>query len=1331
MPIEQIPFSGALNLDDPAQNVQNGFLRRWTRNVSWYGPNGNKRPQNLKGTINLFSAYGFSLPAGNNICIGRKYDPVYYRMFWMNYNSNGNHGIYILNTTAGTIQTLIQVGVNTQGDVLGFNPYDTISSIDIIYGDPADGDILIYTDSLYRLTNVNINLYLAGTYNPIKRNYLDVAKQPPPFPVKCVYENANGLVTNNMRNALFQFRVRHRFDSLQKCVYSTISECPLPYDAGDLLIDQDPTKNGRIAAYLPTGDADVQAIEIWMQQTADGITSNWVLVDTLDKTALSIPNNDLYRYLFYNDSIYPSADPALVILDQTYVPRKNQASTLLNGNTIGVANITEGYDPISMPLMSAQVNAITADKMTYNGFLFFAYQNPDTGYVTIYLTGTGTNDGSDNPSTINLMNGATLKVLAQDAAQNSIGFNVVASSITISTVLGQLATAAGGQGWTVVSTGTNTLVIRKTGAVLNSTYYTTSYTIYVAYPNYIDQYVFLPNCNYDFGILYRDSVGRQVGSVLTVPGWALKTPQFNGVDFYLAQMQFIIAHRPPIDATNYQIVRTQQLSYSKLLNWVCRQAYSQITNQIQYCYVDVSNIYDYNQQIQSTSSVSPEGVVSYNFAPGDRIRFMVRYGAGGGSHLLFGNYDYQILSLDINPYINGEAKTGSFVKFYYPTADIDANFAFDGTADFQHYYIYLYNTKQHQTSIVNGTVNQNTYFEFGKAFAIGNEGTDQAYHMGNLTTQKADLSQSAQILINDGDNFFRFRNVPVGIVYNIPTTGDTHDTGGATLDVNLDPTTITQANYKLSATTVTGTISLGPTFYPTFSDVNPNVENISSSDISVRVKAIVPVSANANEPQDEFTLYAKVCLVGGTVANLPVLIPKKSNMTPMTQFLYEFDVVVNMPAGSKMWFISWFKGNVSIGGFNLYLSVLDNINIAIVEPSFSDVYAINTTSNGRPAIVDPNSKEQVFPAKFRFSQPDQQGTNLNGMNIFYPNDMDEFDRSKGGVMMMVARDRNMRVFQERGTGVVGVYAKFIKNNAGETQLIVTDTIITPNNIQYYDGEFGLGNQPDGLFSDGLVDYFTDPVKGYIIRVSQAGMDAISIEAKIQSFIGPLATQYLNNIPGYYGGYAKFLGCVFYKQDKDKEALFVFQSGTGLQGDTVVWDEKQNAFTGFRDWQPDQLECGENVLYMWQNGVLYSQNNANQYNTFFSQYGVIEQYGKITQYGIIYPSFIDAIFNPQPNAKKEFLAISYNSPYGNIWISPDSPNINTELGNESTLLAEDYDYCEGMYSAAFWRDVNSPGGLIEGDFMKGIWMEFIAQNTSSDLTYIFGLYLNYIFSPRNG
>jgi hypothetical protein len=102
MKIERKQFSGVLNLDDPNESIP-GQHHKDARNILFRGNPGN---------FSIQSAYGNrlvsnSLPAGTNTCIGSFYDQQKQRLFFFNHNSNGNNGIYIYNTIAGTIQTLL------------------------------------------------------------------------------------------------------------------------------------------------------------------------------------------------------------------------------------------------------------------------------------------------------------------------------------------------------------------------------------------------------------------------------------------------------------------------------------------------------------------------------------------------------------------------------------------------------------------------------------------------------------------------------------------------------------------------------------------------------------------------------------------------------------------------------------------------------------------------------------------------------------------------------------------------------------------------------------------------------------------------------------------------------------------------------------------------------------------------------------------------------------------------------------------------------------------------------------------------------------------------
>ena len=143
MPQKQIKqLVGALNLDDPVRALKPGFHRD-ARGVVFKGTMPNRMGEVVNGNVVVNNPL---LPlTGLNKTISQLYDSKNKRIFFLNYNSTGSHGIYVYNTISSTFQRLIEVGVNTVGDPLAFTA-ESHTNVDILYGDSTQGDILFFID---------------------------------------------------------------------------------------------------------------------------------------------------------------------------------------------------------------------------------------------------------------------------------------------------------------------------------------------------------------------------------------------------------------------------------------------------------------------------------------------------------------------------------------------------------------------------------------------------------------------------------------------------------------------------------------------------------------------------------------------------------------------------------------------------------------------------------------------------------------------------------------------------------------------------------------------------------------------------------------------------------------------------------------------------------------------------------------------------------------------------------------------------------------------------------------------------------------------------------
>ena len=1296
---------GAMDGDSPDHVIPKGF-HRTGRNGIFRGTPGNYRWESVNGTTLIPSNL---LPnTGVNMTICAKCDPNKQRLFIFNYNSAGNHGIYIYYTRTVAFVRLIETGFNTSGDPLAFLPHPRISGVDILYGDGNSGDLLFFVDSLKRPRKLNINRLLSGGYVNIEDSFLKVIKAPPIGVPRVTYENDYTVTANNFYNCLWQFAITFIYDDFEESVVSSASIVPLP--GVQFLPNQNipVSQSARIGIFLQTGDQNVAKIRIYGRQQTTGGNSGWLIIDTLIKSQLSINNNTIYKYLFYGNGNYVAADPTFTVLLQDYVPQNVGDQALLDGNVIGYGKCTEGYNYFN-PVLAISNSNVPIPAYTVNGTLFFGAPNGvfsgSQPQITFYLTGVGDNDGQGNPTDlyfppenlyVKAKSGTTDISFSYDNLTNGYG--------AIGQILGALQAAAIAAGWIYVTSTTNSFTVYyPTGTVSFDTAFLNGYTA-ITQPYNLDQFAHLPQAAYQYGIVYYDADGRTNGVISNLQG-QITTQAYSSSTSALPQILLNLSgFIPPSWAVYYHVVRTDNLTYQKITQWISNAAYS--TNLAvevqQYGYFGITNMNIYNSNIGVAGTAA--NVVSYAFSPGDRIRITGRYAANGTFTPL--NLEYAILNLVVNPITNGVQQTGSFIQINYPAADINANFKLDGTEDFQDYQITLFSYKAQNPT---GT---NVFYETGLQYGIGNPGTPQAYHMGNVADN--------QIAVTDGDAFFRSRNVPISSTYSVPTGAYTQGSPYGTIWVNPGGGGTPIVDNGIFA--IRGSVNkvAGPTNteYPTFGDADYDFLNESASPLTVQITGPITVT-DTTDPNGQWEMYLKIADPSNNIT-LYTILPLQTALIPKTPNTYTINATVVMPPGSKMWFVNFAQNEMSISSTVFQVTFIRNITLPIFDYSYNDIYNLRTNADNRPNVIDITALQTTYSTLFRYSEPYQLGTNINNTNRFYPNNFDEFGKQFGDIVRLIVSGREMMVFQYRRCGHVGIYQKFIKNDNGTTNLIVSDTIITPNNIQYFEGEYGIGNQPDGLCSSGFRHYFPDPVKGYWCRLSLNGIEPISEIYKVQTWAGSNLPNYLSNYSYQYGGNAVLLGVFNFCEDRDSEAMLVLQAGTSgsidLVGETLAFNESKNLMTSFYDFAPDAIVCCENTLYSLSNGQLYSHTNASAPANF---------------YGTQYPCTITIPFNEQMMEKKTFISLEQVA--NQVW---ECPNIYTNqmsygtTPQQSNLVAEDFALLESVFGASFWRDINSQKGQFNGDTLKGNLAVVQFQVTApGSLVFLSDILLTYIDSRR--
>lgn len=1296
MPVSIRAFTGKLNYDDhPFRVPQQDYIDalNFTRD-SVGNQGGDGVVQNIIGS--RLSAYTFQ--SGTQRTIGKYPDKVNNRMYYFVWNSNGYNSILYYDKGIDAIVKVFESKTDSGGvDILKWNPSFRINHIDIIYRD--EGDLLFFTDGLNPPRKLNVLTATTGGYGIWKESYINVIKEPPKIPPAVVYENDNSVTVNNLRKKLFKIKYEFEYDDFEKSVTSSQSELGLPVNHLDVAIDKDPTKNSRIAIVVQTGTSRVKKIRISAAQSLGSVFSDFFLIKVVDKAIEGVADNDLFTYRFYNNQAYNYIPVQHSIQAFDWIPQKAYSQCLPNGNVLCYAAITEGYDLAAIAATSS-VSTIT-QRTTQLPYLFVASQSGDSGF------------GTGNIHSIvlgSIMVGDVFNIYTSGA---TISFT--ATVATTANVITGLAAAATIAGFSVVSSDSENLIINKTNEVLQRIY-SNPITRTIT-----DSFVFDDSSRYEPALIYFDKEGRSGGAVIK-SGISVQTSAYgkSGADRLINKISLSITSRPPIDAAYFHVLFSKNTTHSYLLEWVSDRTYKDS----EFAYIGIENLTTFVNKNQQ----SPLG---YEFTQGDRIRFMQVL--SGSVNTIYTNNDFDIISEENNPLVNGEVRQGRFLKIVLPT--ITGTFDF-GSGDFFNYFIKIYTPAQ---SVANGL---DLYYEVPERYSIGNAGTINAFHQGMLQNQSSNLATPATFEFTKGDYYLRNRTVNTGgtLSFTIPSApGGGHSSISTTVPSQfiersfVDANLVTQPTQPIPFRTI-GSGS-GTTNFNTLNSAPASSDwwflRVVSGSYTLQVKGVIKAYAINNE----FAGYYALVVTNGSTAIPYTIVAPPIKWIAGQVVSFDFDKTIVLNSGEKLFMVFWGGQSGNYREFtqtDFEVTVLNPYTVPVIDPNFSDYFASAVNSYGRAWVNDPNSKKTYYPTLRRNGGEYQADTTNNNINRFYFDAQDSYNRSFGDIRKLFVNGSDMYVFQKFDIGVVPILRQVVIDVQGNPLQANSDILL--NKIYYpYKGKIGIGDVPESFCHGKFAMYGCDDSKGIVWRLSSNGITVLSVLYKCNSFFIPKLAPFRKNLNNgiaatgqVYTGDPTVIGC--YDSFSNKYIIAMqeisrYSDPTTLvfhqDAETISFLETRDTTEGFDtkySYHPDSLDCLDNLLIAWKDGTAWTHDNT-IFNNFF---------------GVQYGTEVSAVFGNETTGKKTFETISET---GSIkW---DCPEISTSLMSygstpqQSNLKTSDLEEEEGEFNAPFLRDTNSINGINTGDVLKGkyIIIKLRAENAST-FVFLDRVTVNYIESQLN-
>lgn len=417
---------------------------------------------------------------------------------------------------------------------------------------------------------------------------------------------------------------------------------------------------------------------------------------------------------------------------------------------------------------------------------------------------------------------------------------------------------------------------------------------------------------------------------------------------------------------------------------------------------------------------------------------------------------------------------------------------------------------------------------------------------------------------------------------------------------------------------------------------------------------------------------------------LEIYTPKTRSNASTEQFFYEFGVQYDCSNGVH----SVLSGTFTNGDvYTRTRNVTSLLTVDIEDPNFSDFYKSNYSSNGRANIFAPQSKQLNLPTDIRYSDTYVPNTNINGLSRFYGDAFDTYDRVNGSIQKLAVRDNYLICFQELKTGYIPIMQSIIEDQGGGNNANVAISTKLLNKIRYYVGDFGIGLNPESFARFAGTMYFADPNRGFVLKLS-GGLEPISSKGMDSYFTKTLSTaRSVINV--------KLLGS--YDPRNDEYLLtFNYVTGTGTS-ETIAFNENTNVWTSFYSFIPEMAGYIFNKYFSFKNGGMWEHNVNTTYNSF---------------YGVTYPSIVQLTYNGSPKLIKSFLGVLQQG--DSVWTAPDiTTSISTiSTPQHSSLIAGDFEKKEGVWFSSLLRDDTSPGGLLEGEDLKGNWIKLRLSNSSS-------------------
>ena len=283
-----------------------------------------------------------------------------------------------------------------------------------------------------------------------------------------------------------------------------------------------------------------------------------------------------------------------------------------------------------------------------------------------------------------------------------------------------------------------------------------------------------------------------------------------------------------------------------------------------------------------------------------------------------------------------------------------------------------------------------------------------------------------------------------------------------------------------------------------------------------------------------------------------------------------------------------------------------------------------------------------------------------------------------GDLIVLCEDRVLKILAAKDA---------LFNADGNPQLIATNRVL--GQASPFAGEFGISKNPESFASESYRVYFTDKVRGAVMRLSKDGLTAISNHGMKDWFRDNL------KLP------TKLMGSYDDRNDEYNITLDTVADVVSYpNGRTVTFKEDVKGWVSFKSFTPENAISCANEYYTFNKGTLWQQHSETEDRNTFYKTPLSEN--------SFTPSSVNVILNESPSVIKTFHTLNYEGTQSKV---KTFTNYTTSAGN---VFNNEYYNLEdklGWKVQSITTD-QEEGSLNEFIEKEGKWFNYIRGKAGS-------------------